>query len=425
MNSFSGVFLAVVLGGALVQVWLARRHARHVRAHADTVPEAFADRISTADHRKAAQYTLARLRVETADLLLGTLILLAWTLGSGVAWLDAWLTTWLPEPLWQGVALLLGVFLIGGVLELPLALWRTFGVEQRFGFNRTTPRRFLLDLALQTGVALLLGTPLLIAVLWLMGRAGGAWWLYAWGLWMAFTLAVTWLYPNWIAPLFNRFTPLEEGALRRRLEALLARCGFRSNGMFVMDGSRRSAHGNAYFTGFGRHKRIVFFDTLLHGLADEEIEAVLAHELGHFKRRHILKHLLLSAAISLMALALLGWLATQPWFYAGLGVTHHSDATALTLFLLAAPAFSVLMSPVLAGLSRRHEFEADDFAAELTGSRPLISGLVKMYRDNASTLTPDPWYSAFHHSHPPAPVRIAHLSSRMPSRLTPQESRPS
>ncbi len=422
MNAFSYVFVATVLGGMALQLWLARRHARHVAAHSDRVPPAFADRIDLDDHRRAAHYTLARLRVEYVALPLAALILLGWTLGGGVATLDRLLATLGLAPLWQGVALLLGVLLISGALELPLALWRTFGIEQRFGFNRTTPRRFATDLLLHTLLALLLGTPLLVMVLWLMAQAGAWWWLYAWAVWMSFTLAVTWAYPNWIAPLFNRFQPLPDGALRQRLEDLLARCGFRSDGMFVMDGSRRSAHGNAYFTGFGRSKRIVFFDTLLQGLADEEVEAVLAHELGHFKRRHILKHLLLAAALALGALALLGWLATRDWFFQGLGVSGRSDALALVLFLLAAPAFSLFAAPLLAQLSRRHEFEADDFAAEQTGARQLISGLVKMYRDNASTLTPDPWYSAFHHSHPPAPVRIAHLSSRIRSQPALQES---
>jgi STE24 endopeptidase len=413
MNAFSQLFLAVLLGGTALQLWLALRHARHVARHADTVPAAFADRIDLDQHRRAARYTLAKLRLEYLALPFGALVLLAWTLGGGLAALDTWLARWDWPALWQGTALLLLVVLIGAALELPLTLWRTFGIEQRFGFNRTTPRRFVADLALQTLLALALGGPLLVVVLWLMAEAGARWWLYAWAVWIAFTLAVTWAYPNWIAPLFNKFKPLADAALRQRLEALLQRCGFRSDGMFVMDGSRRSSHGNAYFTGFGRNKRIVFFDTLLQGLADAEVEAVLAHELGHFKKHHVLKHLLLSATVSLGGLALLGWLAQQPWFYAGLGVGRQTPALALVLFLLAAPVFSVFVSPLLAALSRRHEFEADDFAAAHTGAAPLISGLVKMYRDNASTLTPDPWYSAFHHSHPPAPVRIAHLSSKL------------
>jgi STE24 endopeptidase len=304
------------------------------------------------------------------------------------------------------------VVLIDMLIDLPLELRSTFGVESRFGFNRNTPGRFARDKLLGLGLAVLLGLPLLLAILWLMDSAGSYWWAWAWLVWMGFTLFVTWAFPTWIAPLFNRFEPLDEGSLRSRLENLLARCGFKSNGMYVMDGSRRSAHGNAYFTGFGRNKRIVFFDTLLDGLEEEQVEAVLAHELGHFKRKHILKMLLVSAAFSLAGLALLGWLAQQPWFYAGLGVARQSDALALVLFVLAMPVFTVFLAPLMAAFSRKHEFEADAFAAEQTHAQALIDGLVNMYRDNASTLTPDPLYSAFHDSHPPAPVRIAHLSSR-------------
>jgi STE24 endopeptidase len=298
------------------------------------------------------------------------------------------------------------------LLELPLSIWRTFGVEQRFGFNRNTPGGFIRDRLLGVLLTLLFGMPLIAAVLWLMDEAGAYWWLWAWALWMAFTLLVTWAYPVLIAPLFNRFEPLGNLALRERLEALLQRCGFRSNGMFVMDGSRRSAHGNAYFTGFGANKRIVFFDTLLDGLDENEVEAVLAHELGHFKRRHVAKGLALSAVFALAGLALLGWLLDQSWFYAGLGAERVSPAMALALFLLVLPALTVFISPLLSALSRRHEYEADTFAAEQTDPRHLISGLVKMYRDNASTLTPDPLYSAFYHSHPPANLRVAHLTAR-------------
>ena len=264
-------------------------------------------------------------------------------------------------------------------------------------------------------LTLALGTPLIAAILALMSGAGGYWWFWAWLVWMGFSLLVTWVYPIWIAPLFNTFEPLADASLRTRLERLLQRCGFRSKGMFVMDGSRRSAHGNAYFTGFGANKRIVFFDTLLDGLDADEIEAVLAHELGHFKRRHVVKMLALSALMALFGLALLGWLAQQPWFYGDLGVERSSNALALVLFMLVLPVFTIFVSPVMAHVSRRYEFEADAFAAEQTDPRNLISGLVKMYRDNASTLTPDPLYSAFYHSHPPAPVRIDHLSSRIPA----------
>jgi STE24 endopeptidase len=422
MNAFSILFLSLLLAGTAIQLWLARRQARHVELHVAAVPAPFADRVDLEAHRRAAAYTLERLQVERTELVLGAAVLVLWTLGGGVAVLDTlWRASGL-SALWQGVGLLLSVVVITGLLTLPLQLWRVFGIEARFGFNRTTPRQFIRDLLTSSLLLVAIATPLAAAVLWLMAAAGSLWWLYAWLVWMGFTLALTWAYPTLIAPLFNRFEPLRDAALRTRLERLLARCGFRSEGMFVMDGSRRSSHGNAYFTGFGRSKRIVFFDTLLDGLADSEVEAVLAHELGHYKRRHIAKRLALSAVLSLVGLALLGWLAGQAWFYEGLGVSRQSPALALTLFLLAAPVFTVFFSPLGAALSRRHEFEADDFAAAEVSAEALISGLVKMYRDNASTLTPDPWYSAFHHSHPPAPVRIRHLQDRAAGTLTEQPS---
>ena len=415
MTAWTVLFLAIVTGGLALQLWLARRQGACIRAHADRVPEAFADRISLADHRRAADYSLARLAVGRWDLLLSATVLLGWTLGGGLDALARSLAAVGLDGIWHGVALILGLILIGGLIELPLSIWRTFGIEQRFGFNRNTPLGFVRDKALGLVLTLALGIPLVAAVLGLMSTAGEYWWLWAWGLWMAFTLGITWAYPVLIAPLFNRFEPLGNRLLRERLESLLARCGFRSNGMFVMDGSRRSSHGNAYFTGFGTNKRIVFFDTLLDGLDDDEVEAVLAHELGHFKRRHVAKGLALSAALSLTGLAVLGWLIDQSWFFAGLGVDTASPAMGLALFLLLLPAVSVFVSPLFAALSRRHEYEADDFAAEQTDARHLISGLVKMYRDNASTLTPDPLYSAFYHSHPPASLRVAHLTTRLTS----------
>jgi len=415
MATFTAISLLAVFAGLALQLWLAARQAAHIIAHRSAVPAAFADRISLAQHRKAASYSLARLGLERWELALGTLLLLGWTLGGGLGWLDGAIGRLGLDPLWAGVALILGVILIGGLIELPLSIWRTFGIEQRFGFNRTTAAGFVKDKLLGVLLLLVLGGPLVAVILWLMGGAGPYWWLWAWLVWMGFSLFITWAYPIWIAPLFNRFEPLADQSLRTRLEALLQRCGFRSNGMFVMDGSRRSAHGNAYFTGFGPNKRIVFFDTLLEGLDVDEVEAVLAHELGHFKRRHIVKMLLLSSGLSLLGLALLGWLSQQPWFYNDLGVERTSPALALALFMFVLPVFSVFVSPLLAQLSRRHEYEADDFAAAQTDPRHLISGLVKMYRDNASTLTPDPLYSAFHHSHPPAPLRIAHLSSKIPA----------
>ncbi|MCB1802007.1 MAG: M48 family metallopeptidase [Gammaproteobacteria bacterium] len=415
MTTITLTFLFLVAAGLVLQLWLAARQAAHILAHRDRVPEAFADRISADEHATAASYSLARLTVQRWDLLLSTVVMLAWTLGGGIDLLAGMLAGTTLSPLWQGVALILVMILVGGLIELPLSVWRTFGIEQRFGFNRTTPAAFVKDRLLGALLTLLLGIPLLAAILWLMEGAGSLWWLWAWVVWMGFTLFVTWAYPIWIAPVFNRFEPLADQGLRQRLENLLTRCGFRSNGMFVMDGSRRSAHGNAYFTGFGTNKRIVFYDTLLDGLDANEVEAVLAHELGHFKRRHITKMLILSAIVALFGLALLGWLSQQAWFYHDLGVSRQSPATALALFMLVLPVFTLFLSPLSARLSRRHEFEADDFAAEQTDPRHLISGLVKMYRDNASTLTPDPVYSAFYHSHPPAPVRIAHLEGKLAS----------
>ena len=413
MHSFTLIFIVTAIGGLILQLWLARRQAAYIGAHAGQVPSAFAQSIPLEDHRKAADYSLAHLKVEHWDLVLSILVLFAWTLGGGLNLLDGALTMIGLDGLWQGVALIIATVLIGALIELPLSIWRTFGIETRFGFNRNTPAGFAKDKLLAMLLTLALGIPLLAVMLWLMESAGSLWWLWAWAVWMGFSLFITWAYPIWIAPLFNTFKPLENVTLRDRLEALLKRCGFRSNGMFVMDGSRRSSHGNAYFTGFGTNKRIVFFDTLLKGLNDDEVEAVLAHELGHFKRRHILKGLLLSALMALLGLALLGWLSQQSWFYAALGVDRATPALALALFMFVLPVFTLFVSPLMSRLSRRHELEADDFAAQQTDARHLITGLVKMYRDNASTLTPDPVYSAFYHSHPPAAVRIAHLSAKI------------
>jgi len=411
MNAFSLIFLLALAAGLAVEWWLLRRQARHVQAHADRVPDAFADRIELAQHRKAADYTLAQIQASRCELGFGAVWLVLLTLGGGIALLQAlWgAPGW--DPLWSGTALVLSAFLLLGLLDLPYDAWRTFGIEARFGFNRMTPGQFVRDKLLGALLALALGGPLVAAVLWVMAAGGELWWLYAWLVWMAFTLTLSWAYPRVIAPLFNRFTALEAGPVRERLERLVERCGFRSDGMFVMDGSKRSSHGNAYFTGLGRSKRIVFFDTLLNALAPEELEAVLAHELGHFRRRHVAKRLLAIAAITLVGLAVLGWLRTQSWFYAGLGVAEASPAVALLLFLLVAPVFTQFLRPVGAWLSRRQEFEADAYAAAQADAAALIRALVKLYRDNASTLTPDPVYSAFHHSHPPAPARIAHLES--------------
>ncbi len=421
MNSFTWIFLAALLAGTALRLWLDRRQARHVSTHAGRVPEPFAGRIDLEAHRKAAAYTLARLRLDRAETVLGTLLLLGWTLAGGLQWLDTWLRHYLTDPVWQGTALLALVMLVNHLIELPLDLAATFGVEARFGFNRTTPRRYVQDQALGLVLSLVLGVPLIAAILWIMTHSGAFWWLAAWGLWMAFSLFVTWAYPVLIAPLFNRFQPLADTRLRQRLEALLRRCGFRSKGMYVMDGSRRSAHGNAYFTGFGRNKRIVFFDTLLADLTPEETEAVLAHELGHFRHHHVAKGLALTAILALAGFALLGWLAGQPWFYHGLGVERVSPGMALTLFVLTAPVFILFVRPLFSALSRRHEFEADAYAARQADTDALISALVRMYRENASTLTPDPLYAAFHYSHPVAVERIEHLKRARP---TPHATQP-
>lgn len=410
-QTFSWIFLLALVAGTLVELWLLRRQVAHVRRHREAVPPAFRGRVSLAEHQKAADYTVARAGLGFLDLLLGAALVWAWTLGGGVEWLVAASRSLPMSPLWQGVMAIGALLLLNGLIGLPLALWRTFRIEARFGFNRTTPKRFLLDLGLELLLGVVLGVPLLAAILWLMETAGEHWWLVAWMLWLGFSLTLSWAYPVWIAPLFNRFTPLEQPELRARIEGLLARAGFQSRGIFVMDGSKRSAHGNAYFTGLGRHKRIVFFDTLLETLSAEEIEAVLAHEVGHYQRRHVPKRLAVVALIGLGGFALLGWLVGQSWFYQGLGVTIPAPASALILFGLALPVFALFTSPFSTALMRRQEFEADDFAVAQSGAKSLISALVRLYRENSSTLTPDPLFSAFHDSHPPAPVRISRISS--------------
>ncbi len=413
MHPFTYLFLAALTAGVGLQWWLLQRQQRYVAAHRDRVPVSFADRISPDDHRKAADYTLAKIRIARWDILLDAVVLLGWTLGGGLSWLFRVWQPWGLSPPVTGALFILSVFLINGLITLPLSVWRTFGVEARFGFNRTTVKRFITDLLLQTGLAAVLGGPLLWLLLWLMDHAGTLWWLWAWAVWMGFSLFMLWLFPVVIAPLFNKFTPLSDAPLRDRIQRLLERNGFHAKGVFVMDGSRRSGHGNAYFTGLGRNKRIVFYDTLLEGLTPEEVEAVLAHELGHYKHHHIRQQLFLTAFLSLLGLALLGWLAQQPWFYNGLGVSEMNNALALILFMFVTPVFTRFFEPVMAWLSRRHEFEADDFAASQVNAESLVHALVKLYKDNASTLTPDPLYAGFYYSHPPAAVRIAHLSAKM------------
>ncbi|MGD2138582.1 MAG: M48 family metallopeptidase [Gammaproteobacteria bacterium] len=413
MNSFTLVFLVALAGSLMLRLWLAARHLTHVRNHREQVPASFAERIPLDDHHKAADYTVTNTRLGMLALGWDSLLLLGWTLGGGLEWLDeSWRAAGI-APIWTGTGVMLSAMIIMALLDLPFSLYHTFVVEQRFGFNRTSIATFLGDLLKQGLLLLAIGGPLIALALWIMQASGGLWWLYVWIVWMVFTLIMYWAYPAVIAPLFNKFSPLENDSLKQRIQALLDKCGFRSRGIFVMDGSRRSGHGNAYFTGFGNNKRIVFFDTLLESLEPREIEAVLAHELGHFRLRHIQKRLLSSAVLSLGGLAILGWLAGESWFYHGLGVTRTSPWMALLLFMMVMPVFAFFLQPLMSWLSRRHEFEADAYAVRQSSGTDLIRALVKMYRENASTLTPDPLYSAFHDSHPPAPVRIAHISGNM------------
>ncbi len=406
---FATLFFVALAFSTALRVWLALRQRRHVLAHRTAVPAEFADHIALTDHQKAADYTTAKIRLGLAELAMDIVLLLALTFGGILAALDNFWRAQLDASLFHGLTLFASLGLISFVVGLPFSLYRTFILEARFGFNKMTPGLYLGDLAKQLVLTVLIGGPLLLAVLWLMGAMGERWWFYVWAVWLGFNLLVLLLYPTFIAPLFNKFNPLAEGEMKTRIESLLARCGFASSGLFVMDGSKRSAHGNAYFTGFGKAKRIVFFDTLLEKLAPGEVEAVLAHELGHYKHHHIIKRIVMMSIMSLTLLWLLGQLIDQPWFYAALNVGAGGTAMALILFSLVLPVFSFPLSPLFSWLSRRHEFEADAYAAKQASSDDLITALVKLYRDNAATLTPDPLHSLFYDSHPPASVRIAHL----------------
>lgn len=409
MQPLSLIFLLAVLAGTATRLWLANRQIAAVTRHRAQVPEPFADTIAPEDHHKAADYALARTRLGRIDTVIDAIVLLALTLGGGIEAIDRlWRLAPIAAP-WHGALVILSVMLVVSVIALPLSLWSTFGLEARFGFNRTSLTLFFVDRLKGLVLGLLIGGPLLLAALELMRHAGALWWLYVWALWLGVSLGMTWAYPALIAPLFNRFSPLADAALRIRIETLLTRCGFASRGVFVIDGSRRSAHGNAYFTGVGRNKRIVFFDTLMSTLEPGEIEAVLAHELGHFKLHHIRRRLIVSAVVALAGLALLGWLAARPWFYAQLGLSGASDYGALLLFMFVAPAFTFFVTPLAASWSRRDEFAADEFAAQHTPTAALMAALVKLYRDNATTLTPDHLHSQFYDSHPPALARIARL----------------
>jgi STE24 endopeptidase len=408
-HTFTLIFVAALLLSTGLRLWLDLRHLRHVAAHRDAVPADFFGRIELVDHRKAADYTAAKVRLGFFEILIDTLVLLLFTLGGVLALVDGSLRGWLGDDHLQGLALFAAVGLIGFFVGLPTSLYRSFVIEERFGFNKLTWKLWLTDLAKGAVLTVAIGGPLLYAVLWLMDAMGRQWWLYVWLLWLATNLLILFLYPTVIAPLFNKFTPLEDASLKQRIEALLTRCGFASSGLFVMDGSKRSAHGNAYFTGFGRAKRIVFFDTLLEKLAPQEIEAVLAHELGHFRHKHVVKRIALMGVMSLAFLWLLGQLIDQPWFYQGLGVGAGSTAMGLMLFSMVLPVFLFPLAPLTSALSRKHEYEADAYAAKQTAAADLIAALVKLYRDNAATLTPDPLHSLFHDSHPPASQRIARL----------------
>ena len=410
------LFSAALVLGLLTRFYLASRQIRHVDRHRDRVPAAFASTISMASHQKAADYTITKARFGLLELAFGAAVLLGWTLLGGIDALNqalAPLGLSAYGSLAPQLALLAAFGLISGLLDLPFTLYSTFRIEERFGFNKMTLKLWLADLLKSTVVGLLIGLPLVALMLWIMGSIGAMWWLWAWGAWMVFNLLILVLYPTLIAPLFNKFQPLEDETLKARVTALMKRCGFAAKGLFVMDGSKRSAYANAYFTGFGASKRVVFYDTLLKQLNPAEVDAVLAHELGHFKHKHIVKRIALMFAMSLAGFALLGWLSTQVWFYTGLGVRPNlnggNDAIALLLFLLVMPVFSFFISPIFALLSRKHEFEADAYAIAQTDGKDLQSALLKLYQDNASTLTPDPLFAKFYYSHPPASERLGRM----------------
>lgn len=412
MHTFTLVFILALILTTLTQWWLTARHIRYITAHRDQVPDEFVSQIDLSAHQKAADYTCAKARLSFPGILLHAGLLLVLTLGGGLEWLSDFWHTWFSDSLWHGMALIFSVMALLSIVEIPFSYYRTFVIEQQYGFNKMTRVMFFADLVKKYVLGIVLGAPLLLSVLWLMEKAGDNWWFYTWLIWIGFNLFLLAVYPNWIAPLFNKFSPLKNDSLKSRIENLLQKCGFESSGLFVMDGSRRSSHGNAYFTGFGKTKRIVFFDTLLNRLEAEEIEAVLAHELGHFKRHHVIKRIVLSFAVSLLFLWVLGYLMQQPWFYHGLGVhvtTVPSTAMALLLFFLVMPVFTFLLQPLSSIYSRKHEFEADEYAAEQASAADMIRALVKLYQDNAATLTPDPLHSAFYDSHPPAAIRVAHL----------------
>ena len=410
--SFTLTFVSLLIASTLIRLWLGGRHITYVQAHRNLVPAAFSDNITLDAHQKAADYTSAKTKLALTEAVTQALFLAVLTLGGGLQLIDdSWRTVLANQEIVRGALVICSAMLIGGLIDLPFEYYKTFVVDEQFGFNKMTPAMFVNDLIKHNLVGLALGGPILLVALWLMQGAGDYWWLYLWLIWSAFNLIMLAVYPTFIAPLFNKFTPLKDENLKERIEMLLTKCGFKSQGLFVMDGSSRSSHGNAYFTGFGASKRVVFFDTLLERLNADEIESVLAHELGHFKHRHVIKRIAMMFFVSFLGLALLGWLMNQPWFYTDLGINQASNYMALMLFMLVSPVFLFLLRPIMASYSRKNEFEADDYAAKHASAKHLVKALVKLYRDNASTLTPDPLHSVFYDSHPPASIRISKLSA--------------
>ena len=411
--TFTIAFLIAFLASFGLRHWLAQRQMCFVAKHRDSVPAEFAEKVTLTEHQKAADYTIAKLRLGVLENGVSAIILIGFTLLGGLQILNISLSQLLGDGITQQIALLGSIVIISGIVDLPFSWYKQFHLEERFGFNRMGKQLFFIDMIKGLGVGAAIGIPLLWVILSLMAKAGDLWWLWAWVVLTVFSLLMQWIFPSFIAPLFNKFQPLPDGALKTQIEALLARCEFASQGLFVMDGSKRSAHGNAFFAGMGKAKRIVFFDTLIEKLNPGEVEAVLAHELGHFKCKHIRKRLLVSFALSFGMFALLGWISTQVWFYTDLGVmpnlNGYNGGLALALFMLVSPVFSFFFTPLASIASRKHEYEADGFAATKSSAKDLISALVKLYQDNASTLTPDPIYTAFYSSHPPAPLRIANL----------------
>ncbi len=411
-STLTFVFIGLLIATTFTRLWLGSRQIAHVQANRAQVPVAFSENISLEAHQKAADYSSAKTKLALVEVVVQALLLTVLTLGGGLQWLDdTWRNVITNHEIIRGAIVICSALFISGLIDLPFEYYKTFTVDEKFGFNKMTKAMFFSDLVKHSLVGLALGLPILFAALWLMQGAGAYWWFYLWVVWSLFNILMLAVYPTFIAPLFNKFTPLADESLKARIEALLTKCGFKSQGLFVMDGSARSSHGNAYFTGFGSSKRVVFFDTLLSRLNGEEIEAVLAHELGHFKHHHVIKRIALMFFMSFLGLALLGWLMNQAWFYNGLGVTEPSNHMALILFLLVSPVFLFLLRPVMASYSRKNEFEADDYAAKHANANHLVEALVKLYRDNASTLTPDPLHSAFYDSHPPASIRISKLAA--------------